>query len=75
MAFLATGLFGGGFCLLERDQRERERERERERAHGLFGNFKKVGERFGEVWRDSTTSDPSFLILSNQRELKGEQSR
>ena len=37
--------------------------------YGLFGSLKKEGEEFGGV---STTSDPSFLILPNWRDLEGE---
>ena len=61
---LLNGLFG---CLKKEGEYSRERE---SNSITLFGSFlKKEGKRFGEV---STTSNPSFLISPNLRDLEGE---
>ena len=59
---------------LEVKKKEGEQSRGRKsNSITLFGSFlRKEGEEFGEV---STTSDPSFLIPPNWRDLEGEQSR
>ena len=56
---------------LEVKKREGEYSRGRENnSITLFGNFlRNEGEGFGGV---STTSNPSFLILQNWRDLEGE---
>ena len=63
----ANGLFES---LKKKGEQSRQRE---SNLITLFGSFlRKEGEEFGGV---STTSNPSFLIPPNWRDLKGEQSR